>query len=178
MPPPSRQGRTQAPPCCGLGRLRSGRLRSGRLLALLLGALLAGGLLSPAAQAKAAKPGPTFVRFSAAWEKRATVTLVGCMDPKGTVLIKLLSYPLSGKVRSMKPEQAKASLKTYFKKLSGVKLKNVTPKKSPKKVRLYDYTYKPEGENARTTRLHVQLKQDKNNLWVLASVTESVKPRE
>mgnify|MGYP002063399698 CR=1 FL=1 len=33
-------------------------------------------------------------------------------------------------------------------------------------------------EDPRTTHLRVQLKQDKNRLWVLASVNESVKPRE
>ena len=171
--PPTPHARQSDP---GPGR----RLGVGRRLGIgaLVGALLCGGLSPLQAEAGGAtRPEPAFTRFTAAWQKRSTDAVVACMDPKGTVLFKLLSYPLAGKARSMKPEQAKASLKTYFKKLSGLKMKDVTPKKSPEKVRLYDYTYKPEGKNPRTTRLHVQLKQDKNSLWVLASLTESAKPR-
>ncbi len=157
-------------------RRRFGR----RTMALALAASLVVGLGITAAQAgtpKTPKPAPRFVSFEAAWKSRSPARIVGCMEPKGTMLVQLMAYPLSGKARSMKPEQAKAALKAYFKKVSSVKLKDVSPKKSPKNVRLYEYTYKPAGENARTTHLRVQLKQDKNRQWVLASLTESAKPR-
>ena len=155
-------------------RLACGR----RVLAALALLLLALPVLAGPAEAEgAAKPEAKFAAFEKAWKARSAVNLTACMDPKGTVTFTLLSYPLSGKAKSMKPEQAKATLKTYFKRVSSVGLKNVTPKKSPKNIRLYEYTYKPTGENARTTHLRVQLKQDKNRLWVLASVTESAKPR-
>ena len=132
---------------------------------------------TPAEAAGSAKPETKFAVFEAGWKARSPDQITKCMEPKGTVTFTLLAYPLSGKARSMKPEQAKATLKAYFKKVSAVALKNVSPKKSPKNIRLYEYTYKPAGENARTTHLRVHLKQDKNRLWVLASVTESAKPR-
>ncbi|MDJ0522954.1 MAG: hypothetical protein QNJ90_12870 [Planctomycetota bacterium] len=145
------------------------------LVAVLLGVLLAA---AATAEAKGTKtPETKFGIFEAGWKARSADKVTACMEPKGTVTFRLLAYPLSGKARSMKPEQAKATLKAYFKKVSSVALKNVSPKKSPKNIRLYEYTYKPAGENARTTHLRVQLKQDKNRLWVLASVTESAKPR-
>ena len=90
----------------------------------------------------------------------------------------LLAYPLSGKTRSMRPKQARASLKAYFHRIRGIALKDITPRKSPASVRLYEFTYTPERENARTTRLHIQLTRDRKGPWVLASVTESVKPRD
>lgn len=143
--------------------------------ALLLTALWLG---APSAFAKTTATEATkFAIFEGAWKGRDPAKIVGCMEAKGTATFKLLAYPLSGKSRNMKPEQAKATLKTYFKKVSSVALKDVSPKKSPKNVRLYEYTYKPAKENARTTHLRVQLKQDKNRLWVLASLTESAKPR-
>ena len=135
-------------------------------------------LAAPTAQARGtAKPAAKFGVFESGWRARSADSITGCKDAKGTVTFKLLAYPLSGKSRNMKPEQAKATLKAYFKRVSAVGLKNISPKKSPKNIRLYEYTYKPAGENARTTHLRVQLKQDKNRLWVLASVTESAKPR-
>ncbi len=141
-----------------------------------LGACLALALLAtPALAAGTKKPEQKFSAFEGAWKSRSAVKVTGCMEPKGTVTFQLLAYPLSGKARSMKPKQAQATLKAYFKKVSSVKLKDVSPKKSPKNVRLYEFTYKPAGENARTTHLRVQLKQDKKRLWVLASVTESAK---
>lgn len=150
-------------------------LRALVLLAVLVGVL--GFATPPAYAAGTAKPETKFAAFESGWKARSPDKITACMEAKGTVTFTLLAYPLSGKARSMKPEQAKATLKAYFKKVSGVALKNVSPKRSPKNIRLYEYTYKPAGENARTTHLRVQLKQDKNRLWVLASVTESAKPR-
>lgn len=151
-----------------------GRGVLGPAAALLATLLLA---VAPAHAGGTAKPEGKFAAFEGGWTARSVDQITGCMEPKGTVTFTLLSYPLSGKARSMKPEQAKAMLKAYFKRVSAIALKDVSPKKSPKNIRLYEYTYKPAGENARTTHLRVQLKQDKNRLWVLASVTESAKPR-
>ncbi len=154
--------------------------RRSLVVVLLLSAVLvpASLLTAPEALAKTTATEATkFATFEGAWKGRDEAKIVACMETKGTATFKLLAYPLSGKSRSMKPEQAKATLKTYFKKVSSVSLKDVSPKKSPKNVRLYEYTYKPAKENARTTHLRVQLKQDKNRLWVLASLTESAKPR-
>jgi len=172
---------SSALPCAHAATPRRALPAAFRRLALLL-AMVAATVPSaeagPVAKPKAKpKPAVRFAAFEGAWKARSPATIVGCMEPKGSVLVQLMAYPLSGKARSMKPEQAKATLKAYFKKVSSVKLKDVSPKKSPENVRLYEYTYKPAGENARTTHLRVQLKQDKNRLWVLASLTESAKPR-
>lgn len=141
--------------------------------ALLLAVLLA----APALGKGSAKPAAKFSEVVTAWQAGSFEGVARAMEAKGAVSFRLLAAPFSGKARSMRPEQARASLKAYFKQLSGLRLVDVTPKRSPASVRLYDYTYKQDGENARTTRLHVQLKQDGNRLWVLASVTESPKPR-
>lgn len=149
-----------------------------RAVACALAVLAAALLAEPAAHgAGVAKPEAGFLRFQSAWSTRSIESVIGCMEPKGKVLFTLFGYPLSGKARMMGPEQAKESLKAYFKKITTVALKDVTPKKSPKNVRLYEYTYKATGENARTTHLQVKLKQDPKRLWVLASVTESTRPR-
>ena len=153
----------------------SARPRYGCALAVLI---LAAGLLAPAVAAGGATdPGAKLDALQTAWEASSPDALAACMEEKGMATFNLIAYPLSGRARSMKPDQAKATLKEYFKKIAGVKLVDVTPERSPKNVRLFDYTYKPAGENERTTRLHVQLKQDPQRLWVLASVTESPKPR-
>jgi len=151
------------------------RRRPGCACAVLV--VLVACLCAPAFAGGTEKPGPKLTSFETAWKAASADDLTACMEEEGTVTFTLLAYPLSGKSRSMKPEQAKATLKAYFKRVSSIQLEDVSPKKSPENIRLYEYTYKPAGENARTTHLRVQLKQDKNRLWVLASVTESVKPR-
>lgn len=140
---------------------------------LLLACLLLLGGAQAAVAAGEPKPGPTFDSFAEAWRAGAHDKVTGLMEPKKAVSFRLLAYPLSGKTRSMRPEQASATLKAYFKRLGGMALKDVTPKRSPETVRLYEYTYKPTGEQKRTTRLQVRLKQDGKQRWVLASLTES-----
>ena len=148
-----------------------------RIRAALL--LLAGVLWLPGtARAGGTDAQAGFEGFERAWRAGAAEAVVRTMDSRGTARFTLHAYPLSGKPRSMKPQQAKASLKTYFGKLSGIRLKDATPPKSPASVRLYEYTYKPARENARTTHLQVRLKRDRKRQWVLASVTESAKPRD
>ena len=151
------------------------RRRMKRGVALLVALLIVAPV--PVAAAGETKPEAGFARFSAAWSARSTASVVGCVEPKGKVIFRLFAYPLSGKVHLMGPEQAKETMKIYFKRITSVALKDVTPKKSPKNVRLYEYTYKAARESPRTTHLQVKLKQDKKRLWVLASVTESAKPR-
>lgn len=130
--------------------------------------------LLPATPATAAaKPGPRFDAFTKAWTAGSADGVVATMAPKGGVRFDLLAYPLAGKARTMKPKQARATLKAYFKRLGGIALVDKTPKRSPANVRIYEYSYKPTGESKRTTRLQVQLKQDGNGRWVLASVNES-----
>lgn len=150
---------------------RHRRARTGVAACLVL---LACWAVAPAARAEGtAKPAGKFAEVVAAWSGRSSEGVAKAMEAKATVSFRLLAYPLSGKTRSMKPEQARATLKEYFKRIGGVSLKDVTPKRSPASVRIYDYTYKPVGESKRTTRLHVQLKQDGKRQWVLASVSES-----
>lgn len=130
--------------------------------------------LPPAAPAAAAeKEAGAFIRFVAAWRAGSAKAVAAGMDGRGTARFTLFCYPLSGKPRSMKPAQAKASLKSYFKRVSAIRLKDITARKTPANVRLYEYTYKPAGENTRTTHLQVQFKRDRKRQWVLASVTES-----
>ncbi len=145
---------------------------------MLAGLLLVAALGSPQAEAAGAMtPAAKSTAVAAAWRAESSNLIADCIDAKGSATLQLLAYPLSGQARSMKPKQARAVLKAYFKRLSVETLLDVTPKLSPANVRLFDYTYKTDGKNTRTTRLHIQLKQDKNRLWVLASVTESRKPR-
>lgn len=153
-----------------------GSRRRGAALGLAL-TLLVLGWGPPAASAAGAKPEAGFALFEAAWEARSAVSICACIEDRGKVIFSLFAYPLSGKVRVMGPEQAKEALKIYFRRIAYVALKDVTPKRSPKNVRLYEYAYKASRENARTTHLQVKLKQDKNRQWVLASVTESARPR-
>ena len=140
---------------------------------LVLACLLALLGARPAAAAGEPKPGPTFDAFATAWQGGAHDKVTALMEPKKAVSFLLLAYPLAGKSRSMRPEQASATLKAYFKRLSVTSLKDVTPKRSPATVRIYEFTYKPTGKQKRTTRLQVRLKQDGKRRWVLASVTES-----
>jgi hypothetical protein len=145
-----------------------------------VGALAIVGLLVLAAPtARGSAPGECRAKFSSfqkAWSARSTESVIGCMEPKGKALFTLFAYPVSGKARMMGPEQAKETLKAYFKGITSANLEDVTPAKSPENVRLYEYTYKATGENARTTHLQVKFKQDPKREWVLASVTESARP--
>ncbi len=153
---------------------------SRRAARLLLGLVVCAVLALAAAPAVAkgsAKPATKFAAFEAAWRARSAESLAKVMEPKQAVAFRLDARPFNGKSRSMRPKQALSTLKQYFKGVSVETLKDVTPKRSPANVRLYDYTYKPTGASRQTTRLSVQLKQDRNRLWVLASVTESPKPR-
>ena len=145
----------------------------GALACVLVAALLLVGAAGADAADSTPKPGPKFAEFAKAWQAGSSDGVARCMEAKQAVSFKLLAYPLSGKARSMRPEQARATLKAYFKRLSGLALKDVTPKRSPASVRIYEYSYRPAGQNSQKTRLQVQLKQDRNRQWVLASVTES-----
>ena len=149
------------------------RLR--RLLPLCLALLMAwpADLSSAKGATAVGKEQAVFARFARAWQTRSPKAVVAGMDPRGSARFTLFGYPLSGKSRSMKPAQARAASLSYFKRISAIRLRDVTARKTPANVRLYEYTYKPAGENARTTHLQVQLKRDRKRRWVLASVTES-----
>lgn len=168
-----------SPPRPGAQARRSVRrgLAAGTVIGLtlmyVLGTLAAGPALADANTASAT----AHATFATAWRAGSAESIAAGMESEGSATFRLLEYPLEGRARSMKPEQAKVTLKAYFKRLGGIHLADVTPERGPENVRLYDFTYKPTGESARTTRLHVQLKQDGNRPWVLASVTESPKPR-
>ena len=149
---------------------RSPRPRAWALGGLALLAMLT--FLVPGARATTT-PDAKFAAFEQAWTGGSADEVVACVDPKDGARFRLLAYPLSGKARTMKPKQARATLRAYFKRLGGLSLVDKTPERSPANVRLYDYGYKPTGEGKRTTRLQVQLKQDGKGRWVLASVTES-----
>jgi hypothetical protein len=129
-------------------------------------------------QATPAQAAPTFARFVQAWKKGSADGVAALIDKEGTARFTLLEYPLEGATRTMKPAQARVSLKEYFHDLSDIVLKDVTPRKGPDSVRHLEFTYRPSKHNRRTTRLHVQLKRDRNGPWVLASVTESAMPRD
>jgi hypothetical protein len=132
---------------------------------------------APAEAAAAASEAKAFEAFVSAWKARAADGVAASIETRGSARFHLFDYPLSGRTHRMKPAQAKASLEKYFKRLSGVRLKDVTAPRTPASVRLYEYTYTPDRENKRTTHLQVQLKQDRGRRWVLASVTESARPR-
>ena len=147
---------------------------------LALGLLLGLTLLLPGQAAEAAGQDGAriaFDRFVKAWTAERADRVADLMPRGGTARFTLLAYPMSGKTRSMKPGQARVSLKKYFERIQRPVLKDVTPKQAPTSVRHFAFSYTPAQKNKRTTRLHVQLKQSRNGAWVLASVTESVRRR-
>ena len=148
--------------------------RWGLALALLLPLV---GSPRPAAAAGQEKAAATFARFERAWKDERADRVSDLMPAGGTSRFTLLAYPWSGKTRSMKPGQARVSLRKYFERIQGPALKDVTPERAPASVRHYAFTYTPAQKNKRTTLLHVQLKRSRNGAWVLASVTESVRRR-
>ena len=158
-------------------RPRTACLVAGGALLLLLAGLLPAGA-TPAEAAPAPQGvGARFTAFESAWRGGNAAGVAALMSPTGTARYTLLAYPLSGKSRSMKPAQTRVSLAAYFKRLAGIQLRDRTPKEGPASVRIYDFSYKPARENTRTTRLLVQMRQERTGAWVLASVTESVTRR-
>ena len=173
------------PPSAGSG-MPLGRRAAGPLLWLLLafpGVLFSGGG-GPDAAAATGAPGAgqsakqAFDRVVRGWRAGSATAVVSAMHHNRMTRFTLLCYPLSGKTCNMRPKQARVSLKTYFLRIKGIRLKDVTPRTSPASVRLYEFTYTPEREDVRTTRLHIQLARDRKGPWVLTSVTESAKPRD
>ncbi len=121
-------------------------------------------------------PEKALTAFQTSWAARSASGVSALVDPRGTVRVSLLAPRQGG---TWTPAQARRALGKYFgaRGVSGTRLKDVTPARSRQKtVRLYDYTYRPHGGDARTTRLTVVVKQDRGRKWVLASVTESQRP--
>ena len=146
-------------------------------IVLLTAILLLGGAWGShpdAAAAEGGDPASVFTCFEKGWRGESAAGVARCIEAAGSARFDLATYPLSGRAHTLKPAQARASLTTYFRKISGVRLTDVTPAKGPTNVRLYDYTYKPAGKNVRTTHLQVRLRRNEKRRWVLASVTESV----
>ena len=152
---------------------RARRISGVWVMALCWMAIL--GLASPA-WAGHATPEKALAAFQKSFAGRSATGVSALVDPRGTVRISLLAPRQGG---TWTQAQAKRALGTYFgaRGVSGTRLKDVTPARSRQKtVRLYDYTYRPHGGDARTTRLTVVVKQDRQRKWVLASVTESQRP--
>ncbi len=158
-----------APPRANRARRSSGV----RVMALCWVAVLG---LATTAWAGHDTPAKALSAFQQAWGARSAARVSALVDGRGTVRVSLLAPRQGG---TWTQAQAKRALGTYFgaRGVSGIRLKDVTPARSRQKtVRLYDYTYRPHGGDARTTRLTVVVKQDRQRKWVLASVTESQRP--
>jgi hypothetical protein len=73
---------------------------------------------------------------------------------------------------------AETELGKYFAGIDRASLVDVTPNSTPRTVtRTYDYTYRPRGGEARTTRLAITLADDGEGAWWFAKVAESTRPR-
>ncbi len=117
-----------------------------------------------------------FAAFQKAWQSADAAAVVACMDAKGTVRVDLLLPQGSSGRKGWTAQQAKKSLQSYFKKIRDPNLKDVTRRLDRKpKVHLYDYAYRPVGQDATKTRLTVSLTET-NGKWVLSSVIESKLP--
>ena len=149
------------------------RWRCAVVAACLLGLSLSGSATAGAGDTKAS----CFAAFQKVWQATDAAGVVACMEPKGTVRVHLLLPQGSSGRKGWTAQQAKKSLDNYFKKIRDQKLKDVTRKLDRKpKVHLYDYTYRPVGKDATTTRLTVSLTKSKGK-WVLSSVIESNLPQ-
>ena len=139
--------------------------------ALAAGALLA--LCSPARAGEPAGPAPSdFAPAVSAWQTRSAAQVRRLVPEKERLSLDLEGTG-DGRVAGRPTrENAEAILKEYFAKLDSATLKDVTPADSKSLTRTFDYTYRPTGAEARTTRLSFTLVALKDGGYGLVGVEE------
>ena len=157
------------------------RGRCAVVLVLLLVTLGAAPALGEAEQARGGQvpyPHREFGIVVKAWTKMDAPTIIAQAQPRGLISLYLLSPAVSG---SFKRAQAQRTLQNYFRQVSGIRMKDVTPRQLEQAqgyvVRHYDYTYAPRGRDRVTTRLHITLKHYGRGTWRLDKIQELQRPR-
>lgn len=117
-------------------------------------------------------------RVARAWGGENAAGITGTMRPGGRVRLDLLLLERSG---AYQRSQAERLLRAYFRKLSRVRLKDVTPRKRQAsdtyRVSTFEYAYKPEGRDPVTSLLVITLKASGSDRWYLEGVQERRKRR-
>ncbi len=117
-------------------------------------------------------------RVAQAWGAENAAGVTGTMRPGGRVQLDLLLLDRSG---AYQRGQAERLLRAYFRKLSRVRLKNVTPRNRQAsdtyRVSTFEYAYKPEGRDPVTSLLVITLKAGGRDRWYLEGVQERRKRR-
>lgn len=110
-----------------------------------------------------------------AWQSRNASAVRRLIPEKGRLTLDLEGT--SGDRVTGRPtaENAEAVLKEYFAKLDSATLKDVTAADLHGFTRTYDYTYRPTGAAAKTTRLTFTLTAQKGGGYGLVGVEERPK---
>jgi hypothetical protein len=120
----------------------------------------------------------SFARFTAAWGGRSPAGVVALMSqrPEGRLT---LSLPAAGVNGIFKRAQAQQTLKAYFARVTGIVLKDVTPRdhrdRPGFKVRTFDYTHRYSERDPVVTRMTVTFKAVGAG-YELVSVSERPRP--
>ena len=143
------------------------------LASLLLALVAAGARADSSADAVA-----TGRRVAQAWGQENASGVTSAMRPGGTVRIDLLLLERAG---TFQRSQAERLLRSVFRKISRVRLKDVTPRNARPsdtyRVSTYEYAYKPEGSDPVTSLLVITLKAGGEDRWYLDGVQERRKRR-
>jgi hypothetical protein len=131
-----------------------------------------------AATASAEETAPSASDFApvvSAWEARSA-SAVRRLIPEGRRLSIDLVGAGDGRVSGQPTrENAEAVLKEYFGLLDSASLRDPAPDEGRGWTRVYDYTYRPTGAEARTTRLSISLAALRGGGYGLVAVVEREK---
>ena len=141
-----------------------------------IGALALVGLLwPPCADAGGDGPGAAeFSRVVEAWSARRAAAVVGEVPKDGRLRIDLLGTGDGRVTGTPTAEQAEAVLADYFADLDSASLTDASGD-ARGYSRTYDYTYRPNGSTARTTRLTFTLTARRSGGYGLSAVVERAK---
>ena len=146
-----------------------------RLLLALSLALLAG---TTGAADERSEAGSVQRRVAQAFGAKNAAGVTTFVRPGGTVKIELLLLDRGGTFRR---GQAERTLRDYFRKVSRLRLKDVTPRRQPTsetyRVFTYEYAYKPQGRDAVTSLLTIALRSAGRDRWYLQTIQERHKRR-
>lgn len=148
------------------------------LALLALGLALVAFLPSAAGAPSDAEARATFRKVVEAWRAEDARRLTALMPRQGRVRLALTSPSIRGSYGTL---QARRVLKTYFGKVSGVRLKDVTPAghrdDAAYRVRQFEYQYSAQGQGRMRTVLRITLKAEGDARWTLVAVEESSRRR-
>ena len=139
------------------------------LLALLL-------LLAGLRTAQADEAGDQHQRIRRAWIARNPAGITATMRPGGTLALDLLLLERAG---IFQRGQAERTLKSYFRGVSRIRLKDVTPRRGGAsrrhRIATYEYAYRPDGRDPVTSILSITLERGAEDRWYLTGIRERAK---